>query len=321
MAQVLRRIEWKGAEMLPGGAYSDEDAVVVQMPDGRLLAATVDLFAPVVDDPYRFGRITAANSLSDIYAMGGTPRFALSILGYPPDIYGPEKPSQIIQGGVDAAWEAGVVLGGGHTIKSADVLFGLAVVGDFPEGKVLTKGGALPGDLLYLTKPLGSGILSTAIKRQLLSDEGRTSLTEILSLMNRQAAQAAMAADAHACTDVTGFGFLGHLGEMVKSSGIGVTITAASVPIMNEAIEYAEQDVIPKGSRNNLKFAAGFTRFHESIPPALRSVLADAQTSGGLLVALAPDSAAVFVEQCEASNQFHALVGEFVPGDPIINVL
>lgn len=307
--------------MLPGGAYSDEDAVVVKMPDGRLLAATVDLFAPVVDDPYRFGRITAANSLSDIYAMGGTPRFALSILGYPPGIYGPEKPSQIIQGGVDAAWEAGVVLGGGHTIKSADVLFGLAVVGDFPEGKVLTKGGALPGDLLYLTKPLGSGILSTAIKRRLLSDESRASLTEILSVMNKQAARAAMAADAHACTDVTGFGFLGHLGEMVRSAEVGVTVTAASVPLMNGAIEYAQQDVIPKGSRDNLTFAGGFTRFHDSVPAELRSVLADAQTSGGLLIALAPDSAATFEKQCEDADQFHALVGEFVADEPVISVL
>jgi len=307
--------------MLPGGAYSDEDAVVVEMPDGRLLAATVDLFAPVVDDPYRFGRITAANSLSDIYAMGGTPRFALSILGYPPDVYGPDKPAKIIQGGVDAAWEAGVVLGGGHTIKSADVLFGLAVVGDYPEGKVLTKGGALPGDLLYLTKPLGSGILSTAIKRQLLSDEGRTSLTEVLSRMNAQASKVALACDAHACTDVTGFGFLGHLGEMAKASGLSVIVTAASVPLMDEAIEYARQDVIPKGSRKNLEFAGRFTRFHESVPSELRSVLADAQTSGGLLIAVSPESAPAFEKQCETAGQFHALVGEFRQGEPLIHVL
>ena len=307
--------------MLPGGAYSDEDAVVVQMPDGRLLAATVDLFSPVVDDPYQFGRITAANSLSDIYAMGGTPRFALSILGYPPEVYGPDKPAKIIQGGVDAAWEAGVVLGGGHTIKSADVLFGLAVVGDFPEGKVLTKGGALPGDLLYLTKPLGSGILSTAIKRQLLADESRASLTEVLSRMNAGVSKVALACDVHACTDVTGFGFLGHLGEMVKASGVTAVITAASIPILDEALEYARQDVIPQGSRKNLDFARRYTRFHESVPSELQSVLADAQTSGGLLIAVSAESAPSFEERCETAGEFHALVGEFRQGDPLIDVL
>jgi selenide, water dikinase len=307
-------MDWKGSEHLFAGLHKDDDAVIVKMPDGRLQAATVDVFTPVVDDPYTYGQVAAANSLSDIYAMGGTPRFALAILGYPPTMFGPETPHRIIQGAIDKSWEAGVVLGGGHTIKTSEVIFGLSVIGDFPTGKVLEKGGAKPGDHLVITKPLGIGILTTAIKRQLLSPEQQLSVIKRMTELNAIAAQAAVIAGASACTDITGFGLLGHLLEMVTASGTGVTFDGPTVPILDGARELARQGVIPGGSHANLKHVAPSTDFAASLPEELPIVLADAQTSGGLLVALSDSALAIFKAECKRTGQYHVVIGEFTSG-------
>jgi selenide,water dikinase len=315
-------MEWKGAERLYRGLHADDDAVVLQMPDGRLVAATVDVFTPVVDDPYLYGQVAAANSLSDIYAMGGEPRLALSVLGYPPDLFGPETPHRIIQGAIDKCWEAGAVLGGGHTVKTTEVLFGLSVMGDFPEGRVLEKGGARPGDLLVLTKPLGVGVLTTAIKRQRLSTEGIDRVVAQMAALNGPASRIAVATGVVCCTDVTGFGMLGHLCEMVDASpGVGVRIEAASVPLLPESRELAAEGLIPGGSRANLKFVTPKVDFAPSVDEISRILLADAQTSGGLLIAVPKAALPDFQSRCADAGQLQAVIGTFVPGDGRVTVV
>jgi selenide,water dikinase len=300
--------------------HKDDDAVVATMPDGRLIAATVDVFTPVVDDPYLYGQVAAANSLSDIYAMGGEPRLALAILGYSPDLFSPKTPAAIIQGAIDKAWEGGVVLGGGHTVKTAEVLFGLSVIGDFPSGKVLEKGGARVGDLLVLTKPLGIGILTTAIKRQLLSDDLVAQVVGEMASLNAGAARIAVACDVQACTDVTGFGLLGHLSEMVSASGVGVRVDAQAVPLLPQTRELAVQGVVPGGSRANLAFVEPVTDFVDALDETSRLILADAQTSGGLMLAVPPAALADFEQRCRDAGQFFAVIGEFGGLAPRISV-
>ncbi len=290
------------------------------MADGRLVVATVDVFTPVVDDPYLYGQIAAANSLSDVYAMGGVPRLALSVLAYPPDRFPPEVPRAIIQGAVDKAWEGGAVLGGGHTVKTSEVLFGLSVMGEFPDGRVLEKGGAQEGDLLVLTKPLGIGILTTAIKRQILDAELVERVSREMATLNSLAGRMATESKANACTDVTGFGMLGHLSEMVAASDLGVTVEAALVPLLPQARELAEQGVIPGGSKANLKFISPVTEFESSVDEISRYLLADAQTSGGLMLALPANELTDFESRCSDAGQFFAVVGEFGGAAPRIKV-
>ena len=317
---MLRGIEWKGSHQLFRGLHKDDDAVVATMADGRLVVATVDVFTPVVDDPYLYGQIAAANSLSDVYAMGGEPRLALSILAYPPDRFSPKTPAAIIQGAVDKAWEGGAVLGGGHTVKTSEVLFGLAVMGEFPGGKVLEKGGAQDGDLLVLTKPLGIGVLTTAIKRQILAPEMADKVAIEMATLNALAGRLAVESNVNACTDVTGFGLLGHLSEMVAASDLGVTIDAAAVPLLPQARELAEQGVIPGGSKANLKFVSAVTDFASSVDETTRYLLADAQTSGGLLFAVPVKELPLFERRCADAGQFFAVIGEFGGASPRVKV-
>jgi selenide,water dikinase len=317
---VLRRVQWKQTQHLLHGNYRDEDAAVVRLPDGRLLAATVDVFSPIVDDPYEFGRIGAANSLSDIYAMGGTPRFALSVLAYPPSVFGPETAARILQGAIDKASEAGVVVAGGHTVKSGDVFFGLSVVGDFPEGRILEKQGACPGDALVLTKPLGTGILATALKRGVLPEAAAAEMLRLATTLNDRASRLAVAAGAHACTDITGFGLLGHLGEIVRASGVRAVLQAAAVPLLPEVLRLADAGLVPGGTIANLAFASGFTRFAGTLSYPLKVALADAQTSGGLLLALDAAGLASFARLCQEQGQSCSVIGRLEPGEPGIDV-
>ena len=317
---MLRGIEWKGSQHLFKGLHKDDDAVVATMADGRLVVATVDVFTPVVDDPYLYGQIAAANSLSDVYAMGGVPRLALSILAYPPDRFSPKVPAAIIQGAVDKAWEGGAVLGGGHTVKTSDILFGLAVMGEFPDGRVLEKGGAQEGDILVLTKPLGIGILTTAIKRQLLSPQDQELVIAEMTTLNSLASSIAVESQVTACTDVTGFGMLGHLAEMVASSQLGVTINAADVPLLPQARSLAEDGVVPGGSRANLEFFSAVVDFDSGVDATTRLLLADAQTSGGLLLAVPPGHVSLLETRCSDAGQFCAVIGEFGGVSPRILV-
>ncbi len=310
----MRHVNWSATQRLWKGQHADDDAIVVRMPNGGLLATTVDLITPLVDDPYVFGELAAANSLSDVYAMGGTPIFAMSILGFPSDKISTTTAGRILQGAVDKAGEVGVVMAGGHTITSSEVLFGLAVVGQVTEGQILEKGGIQPGDSLFLTKPLGSGLLGGALKRGLLDPQTLQEWSDWLCRLNSTACAAALEAKAHAATDITGFGLLGHLWEMVERSNVQVVLQHTSVPAYPLATQFAAMGMVPGGTRRNLKHVREHVVFSDQVDDVQRLLLADAQTSGGLLVAVPQEGVATFRQVCEQGRQPCWLVGQAQDG-------
>ena len=270
------------------GLEGADDAGVYQISEELALIQTVDFFTPMVDDPYGFGRIAAANALSDVYAMGGIPKTAMNLVAFPAQTMDLAILRQILQGGIDTLKEAGAVLIGGHSIEDPELKYGLSVTGTIHPRKVLTKTNLRPGDRLVLTKPLGSGIVSTAIKAALASPELTKRVTRLMSALNRDAARIMAGFDIHACTDVTGFGLLGHLAEMVCGSKASVRLDSGQVPVLEEALEFAALGLIPAGAYKNREFRSGMIAFAQSVPRALEDVLFDPQTSGGLLISV-PD--------------------------------
>jgi len=283
------------------GFEGAEDAAIYRLPPDLAphlaLVQTVDFFTPIVDDPEVFGAIAAANALSDVYAMGGRPLTALSILAFPPR-ESPELLRRILQGGLDKLTEAGCTLGGGHSVRDEELKFGYSITGLIDPDRVLRNAGAEPGDQLFLTKPLGTGVITTALKRGLLpaADGGPGALAGAVASMqrlNRDAAEAALAHGAHAATDVTGFGLLGHAREMALASGVRLRIVASAVPLLEGARDYAAS-CQSQGLANNRDFAGPAVVFASGVDETLRALLFDPQTSGGLLVALPPDRAPGF---------------------------
>ena len=272
------------------GTRTADDAAVYRVSDTLAIVQTVDYFTPVVDDPYTFGQITAANSLSDIYAMGAVPLFALNIAGFPADALPLDVLSRILQGGADKAAEAGISIIGGHTIKDAEPKYGMAVTAVIHPDKVISNAGARPGDRLLLTKPLGIGIVTTAMKQGKASQETVAEATDVMVTLNRGAAEAMVSVGAHACTDVTGFGLLGHLSEMLRASGVGAVLDLPRVPVLEEAWSLVRQGIAPGGSRRNLEFLRERIVAAPGVGEDDLLVLADAQTSGGLLIALPADN-------------------------------
>jgi selenide,water dikinase len=280
------------ANALVGAALAD-DAAVYQLSPDLALVATVDYITPVVDDPFTWGGIAAANALSDVYAMGARPLFALNVVNFPRDTLPLTILEQVIQGGAAKVAEAGVAILGGHSVDDPEPKYGLVALGTVHPERVLRNVGARDGDALVLTKPLGIGILTTAIKRGLATPETIARAVDVMSTLNRMASEVVVAADGaiHAATDVTGFGLLGHLSEMLGAGDIGVRLSVDAVPVLEEAWEFARQDVIPGGTRRNLASVEAFMDWSERLDEIQRLVLADAQTSGGLLIAVEPSSA------------------------------
>jgi selenide,water dikinase len=289
----------------------------VRVRDDLALVLTTDFFTPIVDDPETFGAIAATNSLSDVYAMGGEPMFALSIAGFPTKTLPLEILTAILRGGQEKAREAGCLVVGGHTIDDAEPKYGLAVVGTIRPDRILTKGGARPGDRLILTKAIGTGVVATAIKREQADPTWVDAAVRSMTTLNRDAARAAVEAGVVSMTDVTGFGLLGHLLEMLRAGGLGARIDSAAVPLLPGARELAEKGVVPGGTKSNAEFVAPDVDFAETVAPWLRTLLADAQTSGGLLVAL-PEAAA---EAYRSRVPSAADVGAFVAGPPRVGVV
>jgi selenide,water dikinase len=270
------------------GTTTADDAGVYRLTAELALVQTVDFFTPVVDDPYQFGAIAAANALSDVYAMGGVPRTALNIACFPVGILPLEVLAEILRGGADKLREAGVTLVGGHTVDDPEPKYGLAVTGIIHPDRILTNAGGRPGDMLVLTKPLGSGIATTAIKQGRASEALQQRVIELMATLNRAAAEAMVEVDTHAATDITGFGLLGHLAEMAAGSGLAATIVADMVPMLPEVLDLAAAGIVPSGTRRNLESLAGRLSWDTTIEEPLRLVLGDAQTSGGLLIAVDP---------------------------------
>jgi len=274
------------------GTETSDDAAVYLLDDHTALIQTVDFFTPIVDDPYHFGAIAAANSLSDIYAMGGRPLFALNVVGFPSNRLPIEVLHRILLGAQDKAKEAGISIIGGHTVDDIEPKYGLAVTGTIDPNRILRNSGAKPDDAIILTKPIGLGIISTAMKRGLADEETIALAIKIMSTLNLKASEVMSSFEVHGCTDITGFGLLGHLKEMSRASKVDAVVYHKQVPIISQVWEFVEGGVVPGGTLSNLDFVADTVEWKEKISQTTRTILADAQTSGGLLIALPSDQKA-----------------------------
>ncbi len=299
------------------GSASADDAAVYRLDDERALVLTTDFFTPIVDDPYDFGAVAATNALSDVYAMGGTPLTALNLVGFPETELDVEVLGEILRGGAEAARAAGIDIVGGHTIKSEEPIYGLAVTGIVHPDRVVSNAGGKVGDKLVLTKPIGVGILTTAAK----NDEDRLgaigTAIEVMKTLNRAAAEAMTEVGVHACTDITGFGLLGHLRNVGAASGVTAVIEHAAVPVLEAARTYATEGIAPGGTHANWRFLAEWVTWPQDLPKSEQLLLCDAQTSGGLLIAVAPDRVDDLVAALQRKGVgTHAVVGELVEGAP-----
>jgi selenide, water dikinase len=310
IAQLLARLPPGSADpnVLVGYGHAD-DAGVYRLSEDLALVHTVDFFTPIVDDPFDFGRIAATNALSDIYAMGATPVSALNLVSFPLQDLGEDVLLDILRGAADVAQGAGVAILGGHSIEDAEPKFGMSVTGIVHPDAVITNAGGRAGDVLVLTKPLGVGAISTALKRG-IGDPPLAAAVTVMTTLNREASTAARGADAHALTDVTGFGLLGHLHELALAGGLAAEVDAESVPVIEGVLELLsdpEERAVAGGTRRNHDHAASFSSFAGSVSDARRWLVCDAMTSGGLLAAVAPASAA---------SMPGAVIGRLVAGPP-----
>ena len=313
LSEVLGNLKQTNHDSVVLGFEGADDAAAIRLNDERLLVQTVDFFTPVVDDPYEFGQISAANSLSDIYAMGAKPLFALNIVGFPINSLPKSMLTKILQGGQDKAKEAEIPIVGGHSVDDKEPKYGLVVTGEVDESKMWTNSGARLGDSLVLTKPLGTGIIATGIKKGKVSDDAINIATKNMSLLNRNAAHALKGLDVHAVTDVTGFGLLGHLAEMCTGSNVSSEIYFSNLTFLPSVLELAESGIIPGGTKRNYDFLQKKVKFGSNFNLTQKYLACDAQTSGGLLIALNPKDAKTYVESLypEAS-----IIGTIIRKEP-----
>ena len=294
------------------GLDTSDDAGVLKLTDDLAIIQTVDFFTPVVDDPYSFGLIAAANALSDVYAMGGTPITAMNIIGFPVNTMDISVLQEVLRGGLDKIKEAGALLVGGHSIEDDEFKYGLSVTGKVHPDKVLANRGARPGDLLVLTKPLGTGIINTAVKGNIAGEELVKKVIGIMSALNKYPAEEFEDFHISACTDVTGFGFTGHACEMIDDNSAGLRIHMDNLPIIHEAIEFAGMGIVPGGSLRNRKYRKHQVEGIENIDPVMLDILFDPQTSGGLLIALPENEAYELLNRLKSKGiEDAAIVGEF----------
>ncbi len=293
-------------DLLVGLGRAD-DAAVYRLSEDQALVATVDFFTPIVDDPYAYGAIAAANALSDVYAMGGRPLFALNIAAFPPDLPA-EMIGEVLRGGAEKVIEAGVAIAGGHTIQDKEPKYGLVVLGMVDPRRVLTKGGVQPGDKLVLTKPLGTGVITTAFKRDLTSDEQMAAATASMLQLNRAASEAALLAGVRAATDITGFGLLGHASEMLETPGAGLRFYFDRLPWLPGAQGFGADWIYPGGAHNNRAYFGPRVRFDPRIDEAMQTLCFAPETSGGLLLAVPPGNVDAILSR---------LAGAWVIGDAV----
>jgi selenide,water dikinase len=322
LADLLARSPSAGAfSQLLVGTETSDDAAVYQLNDEQAVIATTDFFMPIVDDPFDFGRIAATNALSDVYAMGGVPIMALALLGMPIKVLPPDVIAEILRGGESICAEANIPIAGGHSIDSVEPIYGLAAIGVVHPRNVKRNSTAAAGDVLLLGKPLGVGILSAALKKGQLTDADYRSMIATTTLLNRAGADLAQLPGVHAMTDVTGFGLLGHLLEMCRGSRLGAHVSAAEVPLLHNVLALADAGVVTGASGRNWASYGDQVRFAEDTGKAIRALLCDPQTSGGLLVSCAPEAAPAALDVfkrhgCERATK----IGEMVKGASIVDI-
>lgn len=306
--------------MLAGFGHA-EDAGVYQLSEDLALIQTVDFFTPIVDDPFDFGQIAAANSLSDVYAMGGTPISALNIVAFPIRCLGIEVLEQILQGGATALAEAGIPLIGGHSIEDEEVKYGLSVAGLIHPQKIIRNNTLKPGDKLVLTKPIGTGVIATALKAEMANSEHVQAMIRSMKSLNELPARIMQDYEVHACTDITGFGLLGHIREMVDGSGCTIRIYSQSIPFIEGAPDYARLGLVPGGAYRNREFVQNYLTGYESIAQEIQDLLVDPQTSGGLLISLPAASSGQFLEALLNTYPLpSAIIGEVIAGSEQIQI-
>lgn len=299
------------------GLETSDDAGVYQLSDEVALVQTVDFFTPIVDDPFTFGQIAVANALSDVYAMGGAPLTAMNLVAFPIKILSSSILEEILLGGLSKMKEAGVALVGGHSVEDPEIKYGLAVTGLIHPQKILTNANAKPGDQLVLTKPLGTGIIATALKGGMASEEAVGKMVESMVALNRKASEWMKTFGAHGCTDITGFGFIGHALEMATASQVGLVIQSKNIPIFPEALEYARLGLIPGGAHSNRQFFSCKVEIQSNVNELLLDILYDPQTSGGLLISLTSGEAEKLVDVLKKEGHVHSsIVGEVVERPP-----
>ncbi|MCC5890402.1 MAG: selenide, water dikinase SelD [Alkalibacterium sp.] len=316
LREVLHNLpETKKDPNLLVGLDTGDDAGVYKLTDDLAIVQTLDFFTPIVDDPYDFGQVAAANALSDVYAMGGTPITALNIVAFP--IFNLDKDilTEILKGASDKVQEAGCNLVGGHSIDDQEPKFGLSVTGTIHPDRIRTNAGAKPGDKLILTKPIGVGISTTALKRGLLSEKEIERVTRVMATLNKEAAEVMNDYEVHACTDVTGFGLLGHLSEMAAESHQVLTIYRDDVPVLSRVRELAEEGVVPGGSKNNLKHVQDVVHFADRLDDIDQIILADAVTSGGLLMSVPEEETDRMIKALEAKGIDAHIIGDVSDGE------
>jgi len=321
LERALCGLEFPTDPNLIVGLDRADDAGVYKITDEIAIIQTVDFFTPVVDDPYWFGQIAAANALSDVYAMGGIPKTAMNLVAFPLKDMDISILRQIIQGGLDKIKEAGVVLVGGHSVEDKELKYGLSVTGFVHPDRVLTKKALNVGDRLILTKPLGTGIINTAIKGGIASKEAIEFVTHLMAALNRDATEIMKKYPVHACTDITGFGLIGHVAEMVIDSGFGISLWSEKIPIIPEAFDYAAMGLIPAGAYKNREFREGMVDISSSVKQAVLDIMYDPQTSGGLLICVERESAGDLVNELkEKGIDDAAVIGEVLtePKEKII---
>jgi selenide,water dikinase len=314
---VLRPVQ----DIFKPGGYPDllvglgepDDAAVWRLDDERALVATTDFFTPVVDDPYDYGAIAAANALSDVYAMGGSPFLALNVAALPPDLP-TEISSEILRGGAEKARQAGVVLAGGHTIQDKEPKYGLIVLGFAHPQRLISKSGARPGDVLVLSKPIGFGTITTALKRDLVDMNDLAEVVEWMKRLNKTASELAVEFGVRGGTDVTGFSLLGHGVEMAQASSVGLRISFAKVPLARNARHYADEFIFPGGSADNRLYFSPWVNFKAGIDEASQLLLFDAQTSGGLLLSVPLDRLDAMMDRAAQLDQPLWVIGDVVEG-------
>jgi selenide,water dikinase len=290
-----------------------EDAGIFKLTEDLAIVQTLDFFTPVVDDPYTFGQVAATNSLSDVYAMGGRPLTALNIVCFPVQTMDISVLQEVLRGGLDKMREAEVVLVGGHSVDDQEIKYGLSVTGTVHPQKYLTKEGSKPGNKLILTKPLGTGIINTAVKAEMASPEAARETIESMTTLNRKASEVMLEVGVDACTDVTGFGLMGHACEMIEDTAMGMLISAAKVPVFRDTLEMAEIGMVPGGLYRNRDFRKPWVHIAKEVDQFLADVLFDPQTSGGLLISVAPDKADLLLQKLHQSGVSRAaVIGEII---------
>ncbi len=305
------------------GSATGDDAAVYKMSESQALVVTVDFFPPIVDDPWFYGAISAANSISDIYAMGGKPFLALNIACFPSDL--PiEILSEIQKGGQEKAAEAGVIIVGGHTINDEEPKYGMAVIGSLEPGKEVTKSGSKVGDKLILTKPIGTGLITTGGKQNVVNKLTMDKALESMSLLNKDASEAMMDVGVNSCTDITGFGLLGHMKDMMTSSGVTANIYSSKVPILDGSLELAKSNIFPDGTNRNIDYVADLVSWDPSLEDHMKLILCDPQTSGGLLISVDESKLELLIGQLgKSGNNISSVIGDVVDleGQFHINIL